>query len=109
MYHLTPNTTYEFRIWANNYLGTGEIAETSGTTLSQLSDTDVFNIILRDVKTFDPLIWVYAVGVSISAMFVLGFTVCILLLRDHYQELEVRRQRGMFSFIIRFGIKKCSL
>lgn len=105
MYHLTPNTTYEFRIWANNYLGAGEIAQTSGTTLSQLSDTDVFNIILKDVETFDPLIWVYAVSLSISAMFVLGFTVCILLLRDYYQELVLRRQQGMFPFKIRFGIR----
>lgn len=38
VYHLKPNTTYEFRIWANNYLGAGEIAYTMATTLSQLTD-----------------------------------------------------------------------
>lgn len=38
VYHLIPNTTYEFRLWANNLLGSGEIVSTSATTLSQLSD-----------------------------------------------------------------------
>lgn len=38
VYHLKPNTTYEFRIWANNYLGAGAMMYTTATTLSQLSD-----------------------------------------------------------------------
>lgn len=38
VYHLLPNTSYEFRIWANNYLGAGEIAYTTATTLDKLSD-----------------------------------------------------------------------
>lgn len=38
VYHLKPNTTYEFRIWANNLLGAGEMSYTTATTLSQLSD-----------------------------------------------------------------------
>lgn len=32
IYHLVPNTTYEFRIWANNHLGAGEIVTIQGTT-----------------------------------------------------------------------------
>lgn len=42
VYHLKPNTTYEFRIWANNYLGAGEIASTTATTLDQISDKGTF-------------------------------------------------------------------
>lgn len=38
VYHLTPNTTYEFRLWANNFLGAGEAVTTSATTLGQLTD-----------------------------------------------------------------------
>lgn len=38
VYHLLPNTTYEFRLWANNYLGAGDIEYTFATTLSQLTD-----------------------------------------------------------------------
>lgn len=38
VYHLTPNTTYEFRIWGNNYLGAGEIVNTIITTLPEIGD-----------------------------------------------------------------------
>lgn len=38
VFHLIPNTTYEFRLWANNYLGPGEISYTFATTLCQLTD-----------------------------------------------------------------------
>ncbi|XP_055297286.1 uncharacterized protein LOC129565929 [Sitodiplosis mosellana] len=93
VYHLIPNTTYEFRLWANNYLGAGEAVTTSATTLGQLSDESVLDIILKDVEGFDPKIWVYAVGLSMSALVVLGFTLCILLLRDHYLEMEEKRLR----------------
>lgn len=51
-------------------------------------------IILKDVKSFDPRIWIYAVSVSMSAMVLLGCTVCLLLVRDHYEELEFKRQQG---------------
>lgn len=33
-----PNTSYEFRIWANNILGAGEISYTTATTLDKLTD-----------------------------------------------------------------------
>lgn len=32
VYKLLPNTTYQFRIWATNLLGRGEITEAFGTT-----------------------------------------------------------------------------
>lgn len=38
IYHLLPNTTYEFRIWGNNYIGPGEIATTIVTTLPEIGD-----------------------------------------------------------------------
>lgn len=67
---------------------------------------DVLDIILKDVKDFDPKIWVYAAGISLSALVVLGLTVCILLLRDHYLEMEEKRMRGklLTNGIIKFSI-----
>lgn len=32
VYHLEPNTTYSFRVWATNQLGRGEIVEVEGHT-----------------------------------------------------------------------------
>lgn len=32
VYHLEPNTTYTFRVWATNQLGRGEIVEVEGHT-----------------------------------------------------------------------------
>lgn len=59
----------------------------------------MLDIILKDVKDFDPKIWVYAVGLSVSALVVLGFTMCILLLRDHYLDMEEKRIRGKSSHL----------
>lgn len=46
VYHLTPNTTYEFRIWGNNYLGAGEIVNTIITTLPEIGDEGNFSFVL---------------------------------------------------------------
>lgn len=47
IYHLTPNTTYEFRIWGNNYLGSGEIVATTVTTLPEIGDAGNFFLITK--------------------------------------------------------------
>lgn len=38
IFHLTPNTTYEFRIWGNNKLGAGEKAIITATTSSKTEE-----------------------------------------------------------------------
>lgn len=38
VYKLAPNSSYEFRIWANNILGAGEIVTTNTTTLPETSE-----------------------------------------------------------------------
>ncbi|XP_067642147.1 contactin-2 isoform X2 [Eurosta solidaginis] len=40
VYRLEPNTTYEFRIWANNQLGNGEVVTTNVTTLPETKEED---------------------------------------------------------------------
>lgn len=34
VFHLKPNTSYQFRIWANNEVGAGEKLMTSATTVA---------------------------------------------------------------------------
>lgn len=38
VYRLAPNTTYEFRIWANNELGSGTVVTTNVTTLPETKE-----------------------------------------------------------------------
>lgn len=41
VYRLEPNTTYEFRLWANNQLGSGEMVTTNVTTLSETKEEGI--------------------------------------------------------------------
>ncbi|XP_050746585.1 uncharacterized protein LOC108027604 isoform X2 [Drosophila biarmipes] len=41
VYRLAPNTTYEFRIWANNELGSGEVVTTNVTTLPETKEEEL--------------------------------------------------------------------
>lgn len=47
---------------------------------------ELLRILMRDAKDFDTLVWFYAVGVVMTAMVILGLTVCILLVRDCYED-----------------------
>lgn len=38
VYRLAPNTAYEFRIWANNELGSGDVVTTNVTTLPETKE-----------------------------------------------------------------------
>lgn len=52
------------------------------------------DIILKDTKDFDPKVWLYAVTLSVSAVLVLGLSMCFMLLRDHYLDMEEKRLKG---------------
>lgn len=67
---------------------------------------ELLEIVLKDVKDFDPRIWIYAVSISMSALIILGCTVCLLLLRDHYEELEWRLQQGKFGINLIFHLSE---
>ncbi|XP_037026614.1 contactin-2 [Bradysia coprophila] len=105
VYHLTPNTTYEFRIWGNNLLGAGEIVNTFITTLPEIGDEELIRILLRDVKEFDKNVWTYAVSVVMGAMVILGLSVCFMLLRDCYEEDE-RSGEKFLNFISNILVPK---
>lgn len=64
------------------------------STITSFHFTDVLDIILKDVEDFDPQTWVYAVTLSVTVLAVLGLSVCIMLLRDHYLDMEEKRLKG---------------
>lgn len=41
MYHLVPNTTYSFRVWATNQLGRGDIVEVDGHTHHSIEELGI--------------------------------------------------------------------
>lgn len=70
------------------------------------------DIILRDVKEFDPKMWMYAATISLSALVILGLTVCILLLRDHCLDMEEKRLKGKTTLhfaMFSWKIIQCSM
>ncbi|XP_019864987.1 contactin-3 [Aethina tumida] len=85
VYKLTPNTTYEFRIWATNQLGRGEITEVIGTTLSVYQEQELARHLLEGADKFDTRVWAVAVGIVMGTLVLLGFGTCFLL----YQECKI--------------------
>lgn len=47
---------------------------------------ELLRILMRDAKDFDTHVWFYAVGVVMGALVLLGLTVCLLLVRDWYED-----------------------
>lgn len=43
VYHLEPNTTYCFRVWATNQLGRGEIVEIEGHTHHSVEELGTYS------------------------------------------------------------------
>ena len=55
IYHLIPNTTYVFRIWAKNSYGESEIVEITATTLCDARDEGMFKCILFIILRYNSL------------------------------------------------------
>ncbi|CAG9863503.1 unnamed protein product [Phyllotreta striolata] len=85
VYKLDPNTTYQFRIWATNQLGRGEITEVFGTTLNVYTEQELARHFLDSADKFDTTVWAIAVGVVMGTLVLLGLGTCFLL----YQECKV--------------------
>ncbi|XP_016838254.1 protein sidekick-1 isoform X2 [Nasonia vitripennis] len=82
VYHLEPNTTYSFRVWATNQLGRGEIVEVEGHTHHSVEELELARHLLAGVENFDTRVWVAAVGIVMGTLMVLGFGTCYLLYRE---------------------------
>uniref|UniRef100_A0A182M9R5 Ig-like domain-containing protein n=1 Tax=Anopheles culicifacies TaxID=139723 RepID=A0A182M9R5_9DIPT len=82
IYHLIPNTTYEFRIWGNNQLGSGEIVTILATTQPRMEEKDLVRRIMIDAKNFDTRVWIAAVGIVMGTLVILSLGTCIVLYKE---------------------------
>ncbi|XP_017853443.1 uncharacterized protein LOC108607263 isoform X3 [Drosophila busckii] len=94
VYRLAPNTTYEFRIWANNELGSGEVVTTNVTTLPETKEEDLIRLIKPDLDNFDPRIWIVAVSIVLGTLVILAIGLCIVLSKECYQSTQMELQDG---------------
>ncbi|XP_017466384.1 PREDICTED: uncharacterized protein LOC108359177 [Rhagoletis zephyria] len=97
VYRLEPNTTYEFRIWANNQLGSGEVVTTNVTTLPETKEEDLIRLIQPDLDNFDPRIWIIAVSVVLGTLVILAIGLCIVLSKECYQSSQAEFEVGWES------------
>ncbi|KAH8419735.1 hypothetical protein KR009_001985, partial [Drosophila setifemur] len=97
VYRLAPNTTYEFRIWANNELGSGEVVTTNVTTLPETKEEDLIRLIKPDLDNFDPRIWIVAVSIVLGTLVILAIGLCIVLSKECYQATQMELQDGWDS------------
>ncbi|XP_017073766.1 uncharacterized protein LOC108109682 [Drosophila eugracilis] len=100
VYRLAPNTTYEFRIWANNELGSGEVVTTNVTTLPETKEEDLIRLIKPDLDNFDPRIWIVAVSIVLGTLVILAIGLCIVLSKECYQSAQMEMQDGWDSIEI---------
>ncbi|XP_020290361.1 contactin-2 [Pseudomyrmex gracilis] len=82
VYHLVPNTTYSFRVWATNQLGKGEIVEVENHTHHSVEELELARHFLDGVENFDTRIWLAAVGIVMGTLTILGIGTCYLSYRE---------------------------
>jgi hypothetical protein len=56
VYRLDPNTTYVFKIWANNQLGPGEETALEATTLHDIEEIGELCVLLLSVTNIKPVV-----------------------------------------------------
>ncbi|XP_022120911.1 Down syndrome cell adhesion molecule-like protein 1 homolog [Pieris rapae] len=82
VYHLEPNASYWFRVWANNVLGPGPPVEVLATTLYSDQEAELYKHFLEGAETFDTRTWVAAVCVVMGTLAVLAAGTCAVLCRE---------------------------
>lgn len=85
--NLTPNTTYEFQLWASNRYGKSETVSFVTTTRPSVSEMEQAKRLEGLLEDFNPLVWVVAVVIAMVATNVLGG----LLLLAYYFQHRVKR------------------
>ncbi|XP_046993685.1 protein turtle homolog A isoform X4 [Schistocerca americana] len=95
VYHLKPNTTYIFRLWANNQLGKGVVTVMEATTSHDTQEIELARHLLEGAENFDTRVWVAAVAVVMGTLLMLAIGTCYLLYKEchipsiHRDEQEI--------------------
>ncbi|XP_059052220.1 uncharacterized protein LOC131846824 [Achroia grisella] len=82
VYHLEPNASYWFRVWANNMLGPGPPVEVLATTLFRDQEAELYKHFLEGAESFDTRTWVAAVCVVLGTLALLAAGTCAVLCRE---------------------------
>ncbi|KAL4713213.1 hypothetical protein ACJJTC_002959 [Scirpophaga incertulas] len=82
VYHLEPNASYWFRVWATNALGPGPPVEVLATTLYSDQEAELYKHFLEGAESFDTRTWVAAVCVVLGTLAVLAAGTCAVLCRE---------------------------
>ncbi|KAL3285929.1 hypothetical protein HHI36_000447 [Cryptolaemus montrouzieri] len=85
VYGLHPNTTYEFRVWATNQLGSEKKTNILSTTKGVFTEEELARQLLAGAEDFDTRAWAVAVGVVMGTLILLSMGMCFLL----YQECRL--------------------
>lgn len=99
IYHLIPNTTYEFRIWANNALGAGEVMTITATTSPDMEEKDLIRRIMIDAQNFDTRVWIAAVGVVMGTLVILTLGTCIVLYKECREPIEKEEELDSLELV----------
>ncbi|KAF4523497.1 hypothetical protein B566_EDAN004568 [Ephemera danica] len=82
VYHLQPNSTYVFQIWATNHLGPGEVTEQEAQTHHDSEEIELARHLLEGAETFDTRVWVAAVVVVMGTLVMLAGGTFYLLYKE---------------------------
>ncbi|XP_059480641.1 fibronectin type III domain-containing protein [Neocloeon triangulifer] len=82
VYHLHPNSTYVFQIWATNQLGPGEPTERVAKTRHDEEEIELAKLLLEGAETFDTRIWVGAVVIVMGTLAMLAGGTFYLLYKE---------------------------
>ncbi|XP_070493479.1 contactin-1 isoform X4 [Chironomus tepperi] len=89
VYHLVPNTSYQFRIWASNEVGSGEIYTISTRTVAPVEEKDLIMRILEDAKEFKKEYWIIAVGIVMGTLLILTIGTTLILWKECRESSDV--------------------
>ncbi|XP_043223133.1 contactin-3-like isoform X1 [Amphibalanus amphitrite] len=85
LYHLRPNRTYEFRVWATNEMGEGPPVTVQATTRPEPSQLDLAGSLMAEAVVLGSEGWVTAVLVAlVLVLLVMAAGACVVLRGRHH-------------------------
>ncbi|XP_013170189.1 PREDICTED: Down syndrome cell adhesion molecule-like protein 1 homolog isoform X1 [Papilio xuthus] len=98
VYHLEPNASYWFRVWATNALGPGPPVEVLATTLYSDQEAELYKHFLEGAESFDTRTWLAAVCVVMGTLAVLAAGTCAVLCRE-WRRPEYEEEQDIIELV----------